>query len=150
MPFILFALILAGLSGLSAHAADDVDQRPAWLQTDVLQAALDMQLDDTQQAQFRTALTETLDALGKRTRRLLRANNTTHLKRRIKTTVNRELNKLDDKVAVFLTASQMAKYQVYRQRLQHHMTDPDLLKRRPPARNGSDAGALGNNNPDWH
>ncbi len=146
----LACTLLLVVTAVFASTADRKPDRetPAWLQPDVLNAALAMQLTAEQRPQFRAVLTETLSELRKKTQKLLRQNNATHLKRKIRTTMRRQLKIMDQQVAKFITPEQQPQYEIYRSRLLEHL-QASRLQRRTRATNEHEDG-IGTHNPDWH
>lgn len=112
---ILLPLIIA----LPGHAAEN---KPPWLQPEVLKAAVNIGLTEAQRPQFRDAITQLAQNQISATNKLLRQNNIADLDRRFTTVINRQFKKMDREMAQFLTPTQLPKYQIYRDTLRAHMT----------------------------
>ena len=104
--------------------AQDAAAQPQepWLQPDVLRAAGAIELTDEQLPQFRSAVTDLVNNHTVATNKLLRGNNVSNLKRKLKTATNRQFKKMDKSVAVFLSETQYPKYEQYRKLLKKHMS----------------------------
>jgi hypothetical protein len=103
--------------------AEEPTAQPPWLQPDVLRAAGAIELTDEQLPQFRTAVTDLVNNHTVAINKLLRGNNVSNLKRKLKTATNRQFKKMDKSVAGFLSAEQYPKYEQYRKLLKLHMAD---------------------------
>lgn len=118
MKKLLLALVTIGLMQ-SVMAAEP--PKPAFMQPEVLQAALAIELTDEQKPQFGEALTNFQNARIEAINKLMRRNNQTDLPRKIKSRTNSLLKKMDKDMAVFLTEEQMPAYQDYRKKLKSNL-----------------------------
>jgi hypothetical protein len=122
MKKLLLATLLANLVLGFMHAAGAAEPpTPAYLQPEVLQAALAIQLNDEQKPQFQKALTDFHNARMEGISLLMRRNNQTDLPRKIKSKTNSLLKKMDKDMAVFLSEEQMLAYMDYRKKLKSNM-----------------------------
>lgn len=113
---LFFALSLA--ISLSVTAAE---QTPAFLLPEVLEAAVAINLTDAQKPKFQAALTDFVNARVDAVNRLIRKNNQTNLKRKIKSKSNALLKKMDSAMAEFLLDDQLPAYQHYRDTLKANL-----------------------------
>ena len=113
-------LILGLLFGLiqTAYAAEDT---PAFMQPEVLKAALAINLTDEQKPQFQQALTDFVNNQADAIRLLMRRNNQTNLPRKIKGKTNSLLKAMDKQMATFMTEEQMPAYENYAKTLKSYM-----------------------------
>ncbi len=119
-------ILLVVLMVFSSAALAAEQPRPPWLDTDVLKAALAMELTDEQKPQFQQAVSDLVNGRGKATAKLLRRNNVTNLERKLKTANNRQFKKMDKNVAGFLSDDQYPRYVVYRDLLKQKMKEAGL------------------------
>lgn len=121
MKKLLLTLVTIGLmqSAVAVLAAEP--PKPAYMQTEVLQAALAIQMTDEQRPQFQQALTKFHNARMEAISLLMRRNNQTGVPRKIKGKTNALLKNMDKDMAVFLTEEQMIAYQDYRTKLKSNM-----------------------------
>lgn len=103
---------------LSVWAAEP---RPAFMQPEVLKAAIAINMTDEQKPQFQQALTTFVEARMKMIGKLMRGNNVTNIDRKIKSRTNSLLKKMDKSMAEFLSEEQMPAYQVYRDALKSNL-----------------------------
>ena len=113
-------LLGIGLFCLSAvgYAAEE---KPAFLQPEVLKAAVAINLTDEQKPLFQSALSDMVDGRVKAMNKLLRGNNVTNMPRKMKSKTNSLLKKMDKAMAKFLTPEQIPAYENYRDTLKSHM-----------------------------
>ena len=111
---VVLALSLAG----AAYAQQTT---PGFMKPEVLAAVAKIEMNEEQQAQFREALGQFVDARVKAIRKLIRSNSQTNLSRKIRSRTNSLLKQLDKDVAVFLTGEQMPAYQEYRDALKANL-----------------------------
>ncbi|MDG2277636.1 MAG: hypothetical protein P8L31_06710 [Pseudomonadales bacterium] len=116
----LTSLLLAILLFASAPAGAE-GPKPAFLQPDVLKAALAINLTDEQKPVFRDAITafaqSRIDALGK----LMRGNQRTGIDRRWKSKTRAILKEMDDTLRPVLTEDQWPAYEDYREALKANL-----------------------------
>ena len=98
-----------------------VEQKPAFLQPEVLRAAIAINLTEEQKPRFQAALGEFINARMQAINRLVRKNNQTDLKRKIKSKSNSLLKQMDKDMAAFLSEEQLPAYQSYRETLKANM-----------------------------
>jgi hypothetical protein len=108
-------------AGLVNNARAAEPPTPAFLQPDVLRAAVAINLTEEQKPQFQAALTQFINARIEAVNRLMRKNNQTNLGRKIKSRSNSLLKQMDKDMAMFLTEEQLPAYQVYRDTLKANM-----------------------------
>jgi len=91
------------------------EEKPAapWLQKDVLQAALNIDMDTEQSPKFKVAITRYFNDLNSGIKKLIRRN-PPGLKREIKRKKNSVRKHMDQDMAKFLNDEQMTKYHIYR------------------------------------
>lgn len=111
-----FAKTLAVLFILAAMPAwvEAQQQRPPWMQPDVVKAAVDIGMTDEQLAQFRNHVAEFMDGRMKAFNRLMRGNNVTNMDRKMKSRTKRLKRRMDEQMSELLTEEQYPKYEVYR------------------------------------
>ena len=112
-------LVLLTLLVSTAFAAEQ--PRPAFLQPEVLEAAVAINLTEEQQPLFREAVGRFVDGRTKAFNSLMRRNNQTNLPRKLKGRTNSLLKKMDKEMAEFLTEEQMPAYEVYRDKLKANL-----------------------------
>ncbi len=118
MKFFLRSLLFCVFFAGSVNA--NAEEVPAWLQPEVLKAALEIGMTDEQQPQFQSALTTYLQDMGKMVQKVI-ATNKGNLNRELKRR-NRSLVKaMDERMASFLTPDQIPAYEIYRDKLQEHL-----------------------------
>ena len=119
MNYLRTILALAALlCGASTFAAE---QQPAFLQPEVLKAALAINMTDEQKPQFQQALTNFVNGRVEGINNLMRRRNVTNLDRKIKSLTNRLLRDMDEEMSAFLSEEQMPAYQEYRAKLKSHL-----------------------------
>ena len=118
-PALLLGLMLALLLGRSVVAAT-----PAYLEPEVLNAALAMNLTDAQQARFQAVLATLADGRQARLERL-RAEGAVDVASAMQAETTALMADMDAAVAEFLTETQQAPYRRYRDLLQHHMNQQE-------------------------
>jgi|TARA_B110000977_G_scaffold184765_1_gene248869 hypothetical protein len=111
---ILFFMAVLFLVPAAGHAEEE---KPAWLQPEVLKSAVAINMTDEQQPKFQTAITAYLTDLQKSYKKILRGRDTTDLERKIKRMNKKLTKKMDDSMAEFLSEQQMPKYELYRDAL---------------------------------
>ncbi|MFT7652614.1 MAG: hypothetical protein ACI9ON_002790 [Limisphaerales bacterium] len=112
--------ILAAL--LCSHAVQAQDQpKPAFMQPEVLRAALAINMTEAQKPQFQAALTRFFDGRWSSLARLMQKNNQTDLPRKWKKKTNSLLKTMDKEVAGFLTEEQLPAYDTYRNTLKSNL-----------------------------
>ncbi len=114
-------LILLCLAWLLAAPLRAAEPQPAFLQPEVLKAALAIELTDEQKPQFQAALTTFVNERIEAMNLLLRRNNQTDLPRKIKSKTNRLLKQMDKDMAEFLSEEQMPAYKNYRNTLKANL-----------------------------
>ena len=95
--------------------------KPAFLQPEVLKAAMAINLTDAQKPQFQEALTEFSQNRMKMIGKLMRKNNMTNIDRKIRSRTNSLLKKMDKSMAGFLSEEQMPAYENYRDTLKANL-----------------------------
>ncbi|NKC01438.1 MAG: hypothetical protein GKR90_23475 [Pseudomonadales bacterium] len=108
------AFLASSASATESRQALTSGEQPPWLQPDVLRAAVAIELSEAQKPQFQQAISDLINGQIGATNRLLRGNNVSNLKRRIKSSTNRQFMKMDQSVAEFLSPPQFERYQAYR------------------------------------
>ena len=111
---ILFFMAVLILVPAAVHAEEE---KPAWLQPEVLKSAVAINMTDEQKPKFQTAITAYLTDLQKSYKKILRGRDTTDLQRKIKRMNKKLTKKMDDSMAEFLSEQQMPKYELYRDAL---------------------------------
>ena len=111
-----FAKILAVLAFLALMPALEgaAQQRPPWMQPDVVRAAVDIGMTDEQLAQFRSHVAEFMDGRMKAFNNLTRRNNVTNIDRKMKSRTKKLRRRMDEQMSELLTEEQYPKYEVYR------------------------------------
>ena len=89
-------------------------QRPPWMQPDVVKAAVDIGMTEEQLAQFRSHVAEFMDGRMKAFNNLMRRNNVTNMDRKMKSRTKRLKRRMDEQMGELLTEEQYPKYEVYR------------------------------------
>ena len=90
---------------------------PPWAQPDVVMAALEIRMSEDQMPQFRESVSTYISDLTAMVSQVSRANNATGIERKIRSKNNHLVEKMDERMAEFLSAEQMQKYEVYRDML---------------------------------
>ena len=101
-----------------------------WLQPEVIQAAMAINLSEEQLPLFQQAMTNLVEEHVSESNKLLRRNNVENLKRKIKTATNRAFKEMDRTTAKFLTQDQVAPYLVYCNLLKPYLADGVLNRNR--------------------
>ena len=111
-----FAKTLAVLAFLALMPALEgaAQQRPPWMQPDVVRAAVDIGMTDEQLAQFRSHVAEFMDGRMKAFNNLTRRNNVTNIDRKMKSRTKKLRRRMDEQMGQLLTEEQYPKYEVYR------------------------------------
>ncbi len=109
--FLLGSLLLPGAHSQAAQA------KPAFLQPEVLKAALAINLTEVQKPQFQAAVTEFFNGRMEAFNLLSRRHNQTGIPRKMKSRTKKLLKNMDESVASFLTPEQMPAYEHYRDTL---------------------------------
>lgn len=97
----------------TTQAADS----PPWAQPDVVMAALEIRMSEDQMPQFRESVSTYISDLTAMVLQVSRGNNATGIERKIKSKNNYLVQKMDKRMAEFLSPEQMQKYEVYRDML---------------------------------
>ncbi len=141
MRIYLAVLLLAASAAFATDAP-----RPPWLDTEVLKAALAIELTEEQKPQFQQAVSDLVNNRAKAFNKLLRRNNVTNLERKMKTASSRQFNKMDKAMAGFLSDAQFPRYEVYRDLLEQKMIEAAKERTRTgdAAAEGARMGVLGN------
>jgi len=116
MKRLLLAVLL-----LAAPTVFAAEQQPAYLQPEVLKAALEINLTDEQKPQFQQALTDFVNGRMKAFNKLMRGHNQSNIERKMKSRTNSLLKQMDKDMAAFLTEEQMPAYKNYRKTLKSHL-----------------------------
>jgi len=106
---------------LLAPLVHSAEETPAFLQPDVLKAAVAMNLTDEQKPQFQQSLTDFVNGRMAAFKKLMRGNNQTNMPRKMKSRTNKLLKQMDADVASFLTEEQMPAYELYRDTLKSYL-----------------------------
>ncbi len=106
---------------LTAPVLFAAEQKPAYMQPEVLKAALQINLTDTQKPQFQQALTDFVNGRMKAINKIMRGHNQSNIDRKMKSRTNSLLKQMDKDMAGFLTEEQMPAYQNYRKTLKSHL-----------------------------
>ena len=121
MKRIFTRMIAVGLLLFTAHLHAAEQPKPAFMQPEVLKAAVDINMTDEQKPQFQKALTTFVEDRMKMISKLMRGNNVTNMPRKIKSRTNSLLKKMDKNMAKFLTEEQMPAYENYRELLKANL-----------------------------
>jgi pantothenate kinase-related protein Tda10 len=111
---LFFSLVMLIFTSLTAQATEE---KPAWLQADVLKSALEINMTDEQKPQFQNAITTYLTAFQQSFKKIVSGRDTSGMERKIKRMNKRLSKKMDSKMAEFLSKEQMPKYEIYRDTL---------------------------------
>ncbi|MFT5690903.1 MAG: hypothetical protein ACI92E_000227 [Oceanicoccus sp.] len=111
---IFFSLVISILFSFTTQATE---KKPAWLQADVLQSALEIDMTKEQKPQFQKAITAYLTEFQKSFKKIVSGRDTSGMKRKIKRMNKILTKKMDGKMAEFLSEEQMPKYENYRDTL---------------------------------
>ena len=139
-------LVLMALTFGAAHASNEEAPRPPWLNVDVLKAAIAIDMTDEQKPQFQQAVSDLVNNRAKAINKIMRRNNVTDLRRKLKVASKRQFKKMDKAMAGFLTDEQHPKCEIYRDLLEDKMAE---AARNRTSTGGADAegarmGVLGN------
>ena len=139
-------LVLMALTFGAAHASNEEAPRPPWLNVDVLKAAIAIDMTDEQKPQFQQAVSDLVNNRARAINKIMRRNNVTDLRRKLKVASKRQFKKMDKAMAGFLTEEQYPKYEIYRDLLEDKMAE---AARNRTSTGGADAegarrGVLGN------
>ena len=107
LAILLFLVVMPALEG-------EAQQRPPWMQPDVVRAAVDIGMTDEQLAQFRSHVAEFMDGRMKAFNNLMRRNNVTNMDRKMKSRTKKLKRRMDEQMSELLTEEQYPKYEVYR------------------------------------
>ena len=107
-------LLLLGFLAGAMHSGHTAEPMPAFMQPEVMQAAMSMQLTEAQRSQFQQVLASFYNERVGAINKLLRRNNQTNIERKIQSKTNSLLKKMDEEMAAFLTPEQMPAYDNYR------------------------------------
>ena len=116
-------LVVFMFSALPVVADDSL--APPWAQEDVVRAALEIRMTETQSLQFKAAISRYLIDTNTEIRKLVRRN-PTGLPRKIRSKKNIMRKRMDAEMASFLTESQMSRYYLYRDLLIAKMENKKL------------------------
>ena len=118
-PFLVFFM-----SGVLWGAPDvyGAEQKPPWIQEEVIQAALEIRMTEEQSPLFRRAISNFFDSLNSAVHKLVRRN-VTNLPREVRRKRNVYVKRMDAEMAEFLTLEQMPRYYEYRDLLLAYMTN---------------------------
>ncbi len=119
----LLMLILA-ITSSAGHAESAIDPAnlPPWLKPELLVHLVAMDLNESQKAEFREALTECLTGLQSVVQREIRKGGV-DIPRRIKRATNREYSKLDKRMKASLAEPQLAPWASYLEGLKVAMAE---------------------------
>ncbi len=120
MKRLFLALIMAG-TALTSSLALAGQATPAFMQPEVLKAALAIQLTEEQEPQFQSSITELFNERMKYFNKLMRGHNVTNMERKMRGKTNRLIKTMDKQMAEFLTDEQMPAYENYRDTLRSYM-----------------------------
>ena len=95
---------------------------PAFMQPEVLQAAVAMNLTDEQKPKFQGALSNLVNERTKAFNNYLRRNNQTGIARKMRSKTTALVKKMDAEVGEFLTEEQVPAYNNYRDLLVKYMS----------------------------
>jgi len=109
------ALVVMLLAFGSAQAADSsaTQERPPWLEDDVIAAAIMIDMTEVQRPQFRDSITLFLESLREEVERLVRRG-VPNLENAIKRKRKGLVRDMDERMAGFLSDAQMPAYETYR------------------------------------
>lgn len=97
------------------------EPRPAFMQPDVLKAAIAIELTEEQQPVFQSAITTFAQGRMDSLRRLMRANNQTNISRKWRTKTRGLLEDMDETMKAALTDAQWPAYENYRETLKANL-----------------------------
>ena len=115
---ILFLLLILAAAPSIPEAAQP---RPAWMQPEVVRAAVDIGMSDEQLVQFRANVSEFIEGRIKAFNDLMRRHNVTNIDRKMKSKTNKLRRRMDEQMKELLTEDQYPKYEVYRDVLMSNM-----------------------------
>ncbi|MFT5100899.1 MAG: hypothetical protein ACI9LY_003990 [Arenicella sp.] len=104
-------LVLLMFLAVSIQAAE---KTPAWLQPEVIKAAIAIQMNEEQAPQFKVAISDYLNGLTAAINKITTGTDTTNIERRIKRKNKILLKKMDKVMAGFLNPDQIPSYENYR------------------------------------
>ena len=107
------SVLLLLVTLLVGNIAAEEKPIPPWMHKDVLQAALNIDMNAEQSPQFKVALTRYFNDLNSAIKKVMRRN-PTGIEREIKRKGNSVRKNMDKDMAKFLDEDQMSKYYVYR------------------------------------
>jgi len=113
---LVIVLLLCAAVWTPMHAVA-AERTPAFLQPEVLKAALQINLTEEQKPQFQQALTDFVNGRMEAFAKLMKKNNQTNISRKMKSRTNGLLKDMDKAMASFLTEEQMPAYENYREKL---------------------------------
>jgi len=121
MKYFLYLLIAVSIAVIypSAEAAD---RAPVWMDRDVLEAARAIDMDDDQLIQFREVVSVFLNQRVNRMNELIRSDSP-DIDRKIELAIYQLVGHMNERMAVFLTAEQLSRYEVYRDVLMTRLAD---------------------------
>jgi hypothetical protein len=90
------------------------EKTPAWLQPEVIKAAIAIQMNEEQAPQFKVAISDYLNGLTAAINKITTGTDTTNIERRIKRKNKILLKKMDKVMAGFLNPDQIPSYENYR------------------------------------
>ncbi|MBM4203576.1 MAG: hypothetical protein FJ194_05415 [Gammaproteobacteria bacterium] len=114
----------AGVVGLSLLAAQGVaaeQPTPAFMQKDVLKAALEIGLTEEQQPKFRDGVTNFMNCRIAAFNRLMKGRDQVDIERKMKSKTKGCAKGMNKAMGEFLTEEQMPKYEHYRETLIDNM-----------------------------
>lgn len=109
-----FSLAMAFIVSFPAQATE---KKPAWLQADVLISALEIGMTKEQKPQFQSVITDYLTEFQKSFKKIVSGRDTSGMQRKVKRMNKILTKKMDSKMAKFLSAEQIPKYEHYRDTL---------------------------------
>ncbi|MEM7000855.1 MAG: hypothetical protein AAF529_08715 [Pseudomonadota bacterium] len=119
MKVLRLSLLIGLLS--TAGFAGAAEQTPAFMQPEVLKAAIAIGLNEEQKPKFQAALGDFVNARLQAIGKLMRKRNQTGLPRKIKSKTRSLLKQMDADMAAFLTPEQMPAYENYRDTLKANL-----------------------------
>ena len=120
--FLIVSLLFACSSSPAlASEAGAGQERPPWLEEDVIAAAMTIGMSDEQRVQFRESVTVFLESFRDEVERLVRRG-VPNLENAVKRKRNALVRDMDERMAGFLSQDQMPPYETYRDLLLSKLT----------------------------
>ncbi len=112
MKYFLYSLIAVSIA-VVYPSTEAADRAPVWMDRDVLEAAQAIDMDDDQLIQFREVVSVFLNQRVNRMNELMQSDSP-DIDRKIELAIYQLVGHMNEGMAVFLTAEQLSRYEVYR------------------------------------